>query len=126
MSEQARPQVAIDRAKEVIEVIRERDELRAEVDVAWEQVNALREELMRYGHLPDCPFLLGGSADCWCPGVVPHAFDAIANNALIRKLLRAAFVAGAQWAVDDGDYVVMDTLRNHAHQAALCRWPEAK
>ena len=126
MSEQARPQVAIDRAKEVIEVIRERDELRAEVDVAWEQVNALRAELMRYGHLPDCPFLLGGSADCWCPGVVPHAFDAVALNASGRARLRQAFVDGAAWAVDDGDYVVMDTLRNHANQAALCRWPEAK
>lgn len=108
------------------EMTRERNELRAEVDVAWEQVNALRGELMRYGHLPDCPFLLGGSADCWCPGVVPHAFDAVANNALTRMLLRAAFVDGAAWAVDDTDDCVMDTLRSHAHVAALARWPEAK
>lgn len=108
------------------EMTRERDELRAEVDVAWEQVNALRAELMRYGHLPDCPFLLSGSADCWCPGVVPHAFDAVANNALTRMLLRSAFVDGAAWAVDDTDGCVMDTLRSHAHLAALARWPEGK
>ncbi len=105
-------------------VRQERDELIEEVKVAWEQVHALRSALMQYGHLPDCPFLKGGSVDCWCPDVVaPKNFE-IVQNGFTRNALRSAFIEGAVWAVDETDESVVTTLRNHAFLAASARWPE--
>ncbi len=105
-------------------VRQERDELVAEVAAAWEQVHALQSALIQYGHLPNCPFLKGGSVDCWCPDVVaPKNFE-IVQNGFTRNALRSAFIEGAVWAVDEADMSVEATLRNHAFLAASRRWPE--
>jgi hypothetical protein len=48
--------------------------------------------------------------------------ELLTNLALTRQACDRFIRAGSIRPTVD----VMQTLRNHAHQAALCRWPEAK